>query len=86
MVLLERQKLLQLLYDGLPDKTSVITNSKVEKVEESPNGVVVTTTNGIVCSGRVVAGADGVHSRVRECIMNLCDQSHVATNMSNCKD
>ena len=84
MVLLERQRLLQFLYDGLSNKLCVVTNSKVESVEESSHGVTVRTSQGKVYMGQVVAGADGVHSRVRDSIALACEKANVTTNLTSC--
>lgn len=84
MVLLKRQSLLQYLYDGLSNKSCVLTNCKVESVEELANGVTVRTSQGKVYMGQVVAGADGVHSRVRDSIAQVCGKANVTTNLASC--
>ncbi|PYH90487.1 FAD/NAD(P)-binding domain-containing protein [Aspergillus ellipticus CBS 707.79] len=66
MTFMERQQLVQVLYDHLKDKSKVLTSCAVQTIDQTDGQVQVTTTNGDVFSGQLVVGADGVHSRVRE--------------------
>lgn len=63
---LERQRFLQILYDGLPDKSFVKTGCAVEDVAQFPDRVEVKLSNGEVETGDMVLGCDGVHSLVRQ--------------------
>jgi 2-polyprenyl-6-methoxyphenol hydroxylase-like FAD-dependent oxidoreductase len=54
------------MYEAIPNKSKLLTNRKVEKIEEDQHGVKVTTTDGSVYEGDIVIGADGVWSSVRE--------------------
>lgn len=68
---MERQKLLQVLYDALPDKSKVSTGRRVTTIEqEHSSGIVcahVTTNEGQeVHTGDLLVGADGVRSLVRQ--------------------
>ncbi|KAL4955526.1 hypothetical protein BDW69DRAFT_204441 [Aspergillus filifer] len=65
LTFVERQKLLQVLYDSYPAKENILVNRAVVEIRQMENGVLVITENGSIYQGSLVAGADGVHSRVR---------------------
>ncbi|KXH64083.1 FAD binding domain-containing protein [Colletotrichum salicis] len=65
-VFIERQMLLQVLYDNLKNKERLIPEKRVEKVEFLKEGVCVHTKDGSEFEGDIVVGADGIHSTVRE--------------------
>ncbi|KAL2820628.1 hypothetical protein BJX63DRAFT_444182 [Aspergillus granulosus] len=67
LAFLERRKLLQILYNSLPDTSKVFVGKTVVSVEQTAanNTVAVHTDDGSVYEGDLVVGADGVHSRVR---------------------
>ena len=65
LLFIERRQFLQDLYDTLPDKYYIKTNSGVEDVIEDENGVEVRLSNGEVERGDLVLGCDGVYSPVR---------------------
>jgi 2-polyprenyl-6-methoxyphenol hydroxylase-like FAD-dependent oxidoreductase len=62
---LERRRLLKILFNHLPDKRKVLTSKKVTSVDNLAHGVVVHCADGSRFAGDIVAGADGVHSRIR---------------------
>ncbi|KAI8192314.1 hypothetical protein K4K53_009155 [Colletotrichum sp. SAR 10_77] len=62
----DRQMLLQILYDNLKQKDRVLTNRRVVHVETSSTGVVVKTEDGSTYAGDILVGGDGVHSKVRQ--------------------
>ncbi|KAJ4214447.1 hypothetical protein NW759_010463 [Fusarium solani] len=62
---LDRQVVLQVLYDNIKDKTKVLVNKRVDKVHTSDDGVVVKTSDGSSFEGHILVGADGIHSTVR---------------------
>jgi 2-polyprenyl-6-methoxyphenol hydroxylase-like FAD-dependent oxidoreductase len=62
---LERRNLLQILYDGLPDKSFIRTESIIEDVKQFPDRVEVCLADGTVETGDMVLGCDGVHSLMR---------------------
>ncbi|KAI1381392.1 FAD binding domain protein [Hypoxylon crocopeplum] len=62
---LERREFLQILYDGLPDKTPIRTSVTIKDVKEVMDGVEVTLADGTVEKGDMVLGCDGVHSSMR---------------------
>ncbi|KAF2726640.1 FAD binding domain protein [Polyplosphaeria fusca] len=63
--LLERRELLQILYDGLPDKSLVRRGCQIGDIEEHTSGVNVKLSDGTVESGDIVIGADGAYSWTR---------------------
>ncbi|KAG2419447.1 hypothetical protein HFD88_004243 [Aspergillus terreus] len=60
MFFLDRQALLQTLYDSIGDKSRICTSSEVFKVETLDGSAFVTTRSGAVYPGDIVVGADGV--------------------------
>lgn len=65
MVWVDRQMLLQVLYDNLKSKEKVLTNKRVISVDLDHLGVSATTEDGSVYRGTLLVGADGIHSTVR---------------------
>lgn len=65
MIFLDRQAVLQVLYDNINHKTRVRTSQKVVSVQHKDEGVVVKTSDGNSYEGDLVIGADGIHSVVR---------------------
>jgi 2-polyprenyl-6-methoxyphenol hydroxylase-like FAD-dependent oxidoreductase len=65
-VFVDRQMIIQVLYDKLPDKSKVLTNKGVTEVRQSTGGVEVVTADGETYHGDILVGADGIHSTVRE--------------------
>ncbi|POR36054.1 FAD binding domain-containing protein [Tolypocladium paradoxum] len=66
---LERRKLLEILFNALPEKTKVQVNKTVSDIEQytedGKGGIRVRTLDGDVYDGDLIVGADGVHSRTR---------------------
>ena len=60
----KRNELMDMLRDGLPD-TVFRMSSQVEGIAADASGVSVTTADEHAYTGRIVIGADGVHSRTR---------------------
>jgi 2-polyprenyl-6-methoxyphenol hydroxylase-like FAD-dependent oxidoreductase len=60
----KRNELMDLLRDGLPD-TVCRMSSQVEGIAADASAVTVTTADRQAFTGRIVIGADGVHSRTR---------------------
>jgi 2-polyprenyl-6-methoxyphenol hydroxylase-like FAD-dependent oxidoreductase len=65
-IFIDRQFLLQVLYDNLKQKDKVLTEKKVTSVEMTKDRVQVATKDGSVYDGSFLVGADGVHSAVRK--------------------
>lgn len=61
---LRRADLLRLLTLDLPSR-DIRPESEVAALRQGPQGVTVECTDGAVETGRLLVGADGVHSRVR---------------------
>lgn len=67
----ERTKYLQVFYDELKSKSKVLLNKNITLVEESDNGVTVKCDDGTSYQGDILAGADGVRSKVRQELWRL---------------
>lgn len=64
---MDRQTVLQTLYNKIQNKSKVLTGKRVEAIDSSdPTVVKVITTDGSIYSGDIVVGADGIHSTVRQ--------------------
>lgn len=66
MVFLDRQMLLQILYDNIRDKSKILTNKRVVMAKLTHGGVQVTIADGTTVPGDILVGADGVHSTIRQ--------------------
>lgn len=64
---LPRQRLIQLLYDHLPDKSVVHAgkSGKVITANQTDKGVELFTEDGSIYRGDLVVGCDGIHSKLR---------------------
>ncbi|TDZ68370.1 FAD-dependent monooxygenase andE [Colletotrichum trifolii] len=65
-IFIDRQMLLQVLYDNLKNKDKVLTKKRVSKVDMVKGGVQVHTEDGDLFEGDIIVGADGIHSAVRD--------------------
>lgn len=65
MTFLERRQVLQKLHQLAPDQSKILTGKKVVSVRTLPDGVEVHCADGSIFTGDIVAGADGVYSRIR---------------------
>ncbi|RYO88713.1 hypothetical protein DL764_008700 [Monosporascus ibericus] len=63
---LERRQVLQLLYDHFPNRSKILTGKRVLGVDHLNRGVRVHCDDGSDFTGDIVAGADGVHSQIRQ--------------------
>jgi 2-polyprenyl-6-methoxyphenol hydroxylase-like FAD-dependent oxidoreductase len=60
-ILFDRQTCVTYLYEGLPDKSKIQTNKRLERIEHTETGVRVHLSDGTIEEGDIVIGADGVH-------------------------
>ncbi|KAH7198967.1 uncharacterized protein B0J16DRAFT_360567 [Fusarium flagelliforme] len=65
-IFIDRQMLLQVLYNNIKHKDRVLPNKRVTRVEWTSNGARVHTKDGSIFDGDIVVGADGIHSKVRD--------------------
>ncbi|OBS27896.1 hypothetical protein FPOA_01838 [Fusarium poae] len=65
-VFIDRQSLLEILYNNLRSKDSIHPGQAVKSVSELDNGIEVTTDKGKVFKGDILVGADGIYSTVRK--------------------
>ncbi|KAJ5541423.1 FAD/NAD(P)-binding domain-containing protein [Penicillium frequentans] len=72
---LPREQLLRILYEKIPDKNKILVNKKIKTVDHSDDGVVVHCEDGSEYAGSMIAGADGVHSTIREEMWRHMEQS-----------
>ncbi|KAF7591723.1 hypothetical protein BBP40_001167 [Aspergillus hancockii] len=83
---LDRQELIQALYNTLEDKSKVVVSKGLLKIEELDDSVTVTTQDGTKYTGDILVGADGVHSRTRDEIWRIADSddpAYGAKSMAN---
>jgi len=74
-ILLERQRLLSIIHENLADKSKIVLDKKVAKVEHRSDGVVVECKDGSRFEGDVLVGADGVFSKVRQEMWRLAEEA-----------
>jgi hypothetical protein len=65
-IFIDRQMLLEVLYNNLKSEASVLPGQKAESVKIFNDGIEVTTSKGQVYQGDILVGADGVYSTVRK--------------------
>ncbi|KAF5979197.1 hydroxylase [Fusarium bulbicola] len=65
-IFIDRQMLMQVLYNKLESKASVHPGQKVVSALELDNGIQVTTDKGKVFEGDILVGADGIYSTARK--------------------
>ncbi|KAK3501896.1 hypothetical protein B0T13DRAFT_396055, partial [Neurospora crassa] len=75
-VMVHRPELMQLLYGALPDeiRLHLFPRKDVTTIEMTEDGVVVWCTDGSLERGSIVVGADGAHSKVRDCMRRIALQ------------
>lgn len=85
---LDRQMVLQVLYDNIRDKTKILTNKRVQKVNLKDDGVIVQTSDGSIYKGDILVGADGIHSIVRGEMWRIANEMSpgwIPSNEHSCK-
>lgn len=88
MRFLDRQQLLQLLFDNLHDKSKIHTAAEVCKITKLERCVQVILKDGAMSHGDIIVGADGVHSRMRREIWRIAESqtpSYLSTRMKRCE-
>lgn len=65
---------LQVLYDNIKDKSKVMVNKRVQRVDMTDNGVTVLAQDGSIYKGDILVGADGIHSAVRGEMWRIADE------------
>ncbi|KAI1454178.1 FAD/NAD(P)-binding domain-containing protein [Annulohypoxylon moriforme] len=70
-----RPRFINALHDNLSEdvKSRIKLNKRVVNVNVSDDGVSVECTDGTTIKGSIVIGADGVHSRTRQCMQALAE-------------
>ncbi|KAF2425531.1 FAD/NAD(P)-binding domain-containing protein [Tothia fuscella] len=63
---LDRRAVWKILYDHIHDKSKVLLNKHVARVENAKDSVIVHTKDGESYHGDLVVGCDGIRSKVRE--------------------
>lgn len=63
---MDRYFLLETLFENIQDKSKILLNKKVTRVDQSAKGVFVKCQDGSSFEGDVIVGTDGVHSLVRQ--------------------
>lgn len=84
---LDRQQLLQVLFDSISDKYKIRTSSEVSKIDTLDGHVQVDLKDGTSVNGDILVGADGVHSRIRDEIWRIAETEtpgYNPTRMSRC--
>ncbi|KAJ5668694.1 monooxygenase [Penicillium macrosclerotiorum] len=79
IIWVDRQLLLQTLYDSITVKSTLLTNKRIATVSHLTDGTQVTTTDGSVYTGDILIGADGTHSTVRQAIVERATQLGLGT-------
>ncbi|KAH6989863.1 hypothetical protein EDB80DRAFT_881882 [Ilyonectria destructans] len=69
----DRQILLQILFDNVQDKSKILLNKNVIKIEHRKHGISITCDDESSFQGTILAGADGVASRVRQELWKLAE-------------
>lgn len=62
---LDRQVLLKVLYDRLPDKSKLKVGKRMTSIEHTDTGVIVQCEDSSRYIGDIVVGADGIHSKTK---------------------
>ena len=71
---LDRQFLLQVLYDHITDKGKILLNKRLSSIDHDAKGVIAHCVDGSSYEGHILAGADGVFSTTRHEMWRVADQ------------
>ncbi|PVH90855.1 FAD/NAD(P)-binding domain-containing protein [Periconia macrospinosa] len=72
---LDRQMVIQILYNHIQDKSKILTKKRVIGLRQSDSGVQVTTKDGSNYTGDIIVGGDGIHSTVRQEMWRCANES-----------
>src|SRR5436190_14313324 len=72
--MLDRELVLEVLYNHIVDKSKILLKKKICRVDHSEDKVVVHCNDGSSYEGDILAGADGVHSKTRHEMWRLADE------------
>lgn len=75
MIILDRQMVLETLYDHVRDKSKVLMNKRVVSVINSEDCVEVKTDDGCSYTGDILVGADGIYSTVRKEMWRIANEA-----------
>lgn len=67
--------MLEVLSNHVIDKSKILLNKRLESVEHTAKGVTVCCKDGTSYSGDILAGADGVFSKVRQEMWRAADHA-----------
>lgn len=73
-MILSRQQLLTVLYNGLKDKSRIRLGKKVVEIRHQESVVSALTDDGDVYHGDMAVGADGVHSITRSELWRIANR------------
>ncbi|KAI9650267.1 hypothetical protein NHQ30_000280 [Ciborinia camelliae] len=74
ILFLDRKSVLQVLYDNIKDKSKVLTEKRLAKIDMSEKGVKATMADGSEFTGDVLVGGDGIHSKTRSEMWRLAEE------------
>ena len=72
--MLERHTVASVLRRKLGEQCDIRVNKRINKIEETPQGVMVTSEDGEQTHGQLVVGCDGAHSIVRHAIWERANE------------
>ncbi|KAF9892640.1 hypothetical protein FE257_001042 [Aspergillus nanangensis] len=78
IIFMERCKALEILHSHIKDKSKLHDRNAITSYEETDEGVVITTQDGLTHHGHILIGADGIHSRVRDLMAKEIGKTNVA--------
>lgn len=85
---LDRQQLLEVLYDGIKDKSKIKTGCEVTRIQHLDEHVEVLLKDGTTVKGDILVGADGVRSPTREEMWRIANEEtkgkYPTARMSDC--
>jgi 2-polyprenyl-6-methoxyphenol hydroxylase-like FAD-dependent oxidoreductase len=74
MTFMDRKSVLGAIYGQIEDKSKILLNKSISKVDQNEDGVTVYCEDGTEYQGDVLAGCDGVNSKVRSEMWRIADE------------